>query len=100
MNKNYIIIEQVRAGIVGYPNVGKSSLINRLLKRRMCPAAPRPGVTRVLKYIFSSFSFLYIGRSEIGGMGEMEEAFSARFKVIILALIALLEGSRDSNVLK
>ncbi|KAK3407279.1 hypothetical protein EUGRSUZ_K03362 [Eucalyptus grandis] len=38
----------VRAGIVGYPNVGKSSLINRLLKRRMCPAAPRPGVTREL----------------------------------------------------
>lgn len=42
---------QVRAGIVGYPNVGKSSLVNRLLKRRMCPAAPRPGVTRELKYV-------------------------------------------------
>ncbi|CAD6272057.1 unnamed protein product [Miscanthus lutarioriparius] len=39
----------VRAGIVGYPNVGKSSLINRLRKRRMCPAAPRLGVTRELK---------------------------------------------------
>uniref|UniRef100_A0ACD5U1F8 Uncharacterized protein n=1 Tax=Avena sativa TaxID=4498 RepID=A0ACD5U1F8_AVESA len=41
----------VRAGIVGYPNVGKSSLVNRLLKRRMCPAAPRPGVTRELKWV-------------------------------------------------
>ncbi|URE28117.1 Myb-like DNA-binding domain [Musa troglodytarum] len=41
----------VRAGIVGYPNVGKSSVINRLLKRRMCPAAPRPGVTRELKWV-------------------------------------------------
>lgn len=41
----------VRAGIVGYPNVGKSSLINRLLKRRLCPAAPRPGVTRALKWV-------------------------------------------------
>lgn len=41
----------VRAGIIGYPNVGKSSLINRLLKRRMCPAAPRPGVTRALKWV-------------------------------------------------
>ncbi|XP_038708642.1 DAR GTPase 3, chloroplastic [Tripterygium wilfordii] len=41
----------VRAGIVGYPNVGKSSLINRLLKRRMCPAAPRPGVTRQLRWV-------------------------------------------------
>lgn len=46
-----LIFLQVRAGIVGYPNVGKSSLINRLLKRRMCPAAPRPGVTRELKYV-------------------------------------------------
>lgn len=45
------ITMQVRAGIVGYPNVGKSSLINRLLKRRMCAAAPRPGVTRELKYV-------------------------------------------------
>ncbi|GJW95564.1 DAR GTPase 3, chloroplastic, partial [Tanacetum coccineum] len=33
--------ELVRARIVGYLNVGKSSLINRLLKRSMCPAAPR-----------------------------------------------------------
>ncbi|KAI3843208.1 hypothetical protein MKX03_009807 [Papaver bracteatum] len=41
----------VRAGIVGYPNVGKSSLINRLLKRRLCTAAPRPGVTRHLKWV-------------------------------------------------
>ncbi|GAV57777.1 MMR_HSR1 domain-containing protein, partial [Cephalotus follicularis] len=41
----------VRAGIVGYPNVGKSSLINRLLKRRLCPAAPRPGVTRELRWV-------------------------------------------------
>nr|POE95507.1 dar gtpase 3, chloroplastic [Quercus suber] len=46
-----LLSRPVRAGIVGYPNVGKSSLINRLLKRRMCPAAPRPGVTRVLKWV-------------------------------------------------
>lgn len=52
---NNSLYKQVRAGIVGYPNVGKSSLINRLLKRRMCAAAPRPGVTRVLKYAFLLF---------------------------------------------
>ncbi|MCO5609575.1 hypothetical protein L7F22_063805 [Adiantum nelumboides] len=40
----------VRAVVVGYPNVGKSSLINRLLKRRKCEAAPRPGVTRELQW--------------------------------------------------
>lgn len=50
------LVLQVRAGVVGYPNVGKSSLINRLLKRRMCPAAPRPGVTRELKYAVLIFT--------------------------------------------
>lgn len=40
----------VRAAVVGYPNVGKSSIINRLLKRRKCEAAPKPGVTRELKW--------------------------------------------------
>lgn len=44
-----LYVLKVRAGIVGYPNVGNSSLINRLLKQRMCAAAPRPGVTRELK---------------------------------------------------
>ncbi|KAG2297529.1 hypothetical protein Bca52824_044198 [Brassica carinata] len=44
-------IMQVRAGIIGYPNVGKSSLINRLLKRKICAAAPRPGVTREMKWV-------------------------------------------------
>lgn len=58
---------QVRAGIVGYPNVGKSSLINRLLKRRMCLAAPRPGVTRELKYatLFHSYDQRSFWNNEI-----------------------------------
>ncbi|KAI3991414.1 hypothetical protein MKX01_006713 [Papaver californicum] len=34
-----------------YPNVGKSSLINRLLKRRLCTAASRLGITRHLKWV-------------------------------------------------
>ncbi|PZD73533.1 Ribosome biogenesis GTPase A [Acaryochloris thomasi RCC1774] len=41
----------VRAVVVGFPNVGKSALINRLLKRRVVPSAPRPGVTRQLRWI-------------------------------------------------
>lgn len=41
----------VRAVVVGFPNVGKSALINRLLKRRVVPSAPRPGVTRQLRWV-------------------------------------------------
>ena len=59
----FCIFWQVRAGVVGYPNVGKSSLVNRLLKRRMCAAAPRPGVTRELKYVRSSLLFSFAASS-------------------------------------
>lgn len=40
----------VRAVVVGYPNVGKSALINRLLGRRVADSAPKPGVTRQLRW--------------------------------------------------
>lgn len=40
----------VRAVVIGFPNVGKSALINRLLGRRVADSAPRPGVTRTLKW--------------------------------------------------
>ena len=35
-----------RIAIVGRPNVGKSSLLNRLARRRVSIVAPEPGVTR------------------------------------------------------
>lgn len=41
----------VRAVVVGFPNVGKSALINRLLKRRVVESARRPGVTRQLRWV-------------------------------------------------
>lgn len=41
----------VRAVVMGFPNVGKSALINRLLKRRVVDSARRAGVTRQLRWI-------------------------------------------------
>lgn len=41
----------VRAVVIGFPNVGKSALINRLLNRRVVDSARRPGVTRQLRWI-------------------------------------------------
>ncbi|MFM7449113.1 MAG: ribosome biogenesis GTPase YlqF [Leptolyngbyaceae cyanobacterium] len=41
----------VRAVVVGFPNVGKSALINRLLNRRVVESARRPGVTRQLRWV-------------------------------------------------
>jgi ribosome biogenesis GTPase A len=41
----------VRAVVIGFPNVGKSALINRLLKKRVVESARRPGVTRSLRWV-------------------------------------------------
>jgi ribosome biogenesis GTPase A len=37
--------------VIGFPNVGKSALINRLLKKRVVESARRPGVTRSLRWV-------------------------------------------------
>jgi len=41
----------VRAVVVGFPNVGKSALINRLLKKRVVESARKAGVTRQLRWV-------------------------------------------------
>ena len=41
----------VRAVVIGFPNVGKSALINRLLGQRVVESAARAGVTRQLRWV-------------------------------------------------
>ncbi|MEO0852498.1 MAG: ribosome biogenesis GTPase YlqF, partial [Cyanobacteria bacterium J06648_11] len=41
----------VRAAVVGFPNVGKSALLNRLIGRRAVESARKPGVTRELRWV-------------------------------------------------
>ncbi|BAQ60995.1 50S ribosomal subunit maturation GTPase RbgA [Geminocystis sp. NIES-3708] len=41
----------VRAVVIGFPNVGKSALINRLLKRKIVASARKAGVTRQLQWV-------------------------------------------------
>jgi len=43
--------KQISVGFIGYPNVGKSSVINTLKKKMVCKAAPVPGETKVWQYI-------------------------------------------------
>ena len=41
----------VRALTLGFPNVGKSALINRLVKQKVVASARRAGVTRTLRWV-------------------------------------------------
>ncbi|PSR95682.1 Nuclear/nucleolar GTPase [Actinidia chinensis var. chinensis] len=43
--------QAISVGFVGYPNVGKSSVINTLRTKQVCKVAPIPGETKVWQYI-------------------------------------------------
>ncbi|KAL8764742.1 MAG: hypothetical protein Q9209_007909 [Squamulea sp. 1 TL-2023] len=43
--------KQISIGFIGYPNTGKSSIINTLRKKKVCTVAPIPGETKVWQYI-------------------------------------------------
>lgn len=50
----------ISVGIVGYPNVGKSSVINTLRRKTVCKVAPIPGETKVWQYVALTRSIFLI----------------------------------------
>lgn len=43
--------KQISIGFIGYPNVGKSSVINTLRAKKVCKVAPIAGETKVWQYV-------------------------------------------------
>ncbi|KAI8828006.1 NUC091 domain-containing protein [Chytriomyces cf. hyalinus JEL632] len=43
--------KQISVGFIGYPNTGKSSIINTLRNKKVCNVAPIPGETKIWQYI-------------------------------------------------
>eukprot|EP00116_Pleurobrachia_bachei_P000213 sb/3460475/ len=43
--------KQISVGFIGYPNVGKSSIINTLMHKKCCKVAPLAGETKVWQYV-------------------------------------------------
>ncbi|KAI5628959.1 nucleolar GTP-binding protein 2, partial [Silurus asotus] len=49
--KLHVDKKQISVGFIGYPNVGKSSVINTLRSKKVCNVAPIAGETKVWQYI-------------------------------------------------
>lgn len=60
--------------IVGRPNVGKSSLFNRLLQKRLAVVHEQPGVTRDRNYAVCDWSGVHFRLVDTGGMVPNAEA--------------------------
>ena len=43
--------KQISVGLIGYPNIGKSSIINALKGKAVAKVAPIPGETKVWQYV-------------------------------------------------
>lgn len=50
-SRNKDMKSSIRVGIVGIPNVGKSSIINSLKRRRACQVGANPGITRTMQEV-------------------------------------------------
>jgi nuclear GTP-binding protein len=50
-SRNKDMKTSIRVGIVGIPNVGKSSIINSLKRRKACQVGANPGITRTMQEV-------------------------------------------------
>src|SRR5437588_3348340 len=68
----------MKVAVVGYPNVGKSSLVNRLTGSREAVVHERPGVTRDRKELQSDWNGRALTLIDTGGVDLTERHELAR----------------------
>ena len=78
--------QPVRAMIIGIPNVGKSSLINKLAKRKVAGVENRPGFTRGEQFIKINNDFLLVDTP-----GVLPMNYENKKKAMHLALVGSIK---------
>ena len=63
----------MKIAVVGYPNVGKSSLVNRLTQSREAVVHERPGITRDRKELATDWNGRYFTLIDTGGVDLDDE---------------------------
>jgi GTP-binding protein len=92
----------MKVAVVGYPNVGKSSLVNRLTGSREAVVHERPGVTRDRKEIATEwngrrFELIDTGGVDLADEGELarsiqEQARAALADAVVAVLVVDAQG--------
>lgn len=77
-------------GFIGYPNTGKSSVINTLRMKKVCKVAPIPGETKVWQYI-SLTKHIYL----VDCPGVVTPSKTDKDTDIILRCVARVENIMD-----
>jgi GTP-binding protein len=86
--------------IVGFPNVGKSTLVNRLVGGREAVTAPEPGVTRDRKRLSTewngiAFELIDTGGIDLGDEAELAQDVQTQARLAIAeadAIVLVVDG--------
>ena len=81
----------MKVAIVGYPNVGKSSLVNRLTESREAVVHERPGVTRDRKELTTDWNGRPLTLIDTGGV-DLEDRDDLAHQIQDQARAALAEA--------
>ena len=74
--------------VIGRPNVGKSTLVNRVLKRQAAVVAPRPGVTRDRREFDAEWAGRHFIIVDTGGWDTSGDALTADVRLQAQAAVA------------
>ncbi len=78
--------QPIKVMIIGIPNVGKSSLINRLAKRKAAGVENRPGFTRGEQFIRVNNNYLLVDTP-----GILPSSYEDKNKAALLALVGSIK---------
>lgn len=85
--------KSISVGIVGYPNVGKSSVINTLRGKKVVNVAPVPGETKVWQYVTLYRQIFLVDCPGVVHQGECDSEEEAVLKGVVR-----VESLRDTAV--
>ena len=74
--------QPIKAMIIGVPNVGKSSLINRIAKRNAAGVQNKPGFTRGEQYIKVNKDFILLDTPGVLPMNYEDKAHAANLALL------------------